>query len=75
MSKAKVALAGSVGIASLLAGSAGQVARGEVITFQNGVNGYTGTFDRKIGATTSNDRKRLRCQRYHLLHRRRHDHD
>jgi autotransporter-associated beta strand protein len=45
-----------VGIASLLTGSAAHVARGEIITFQNGVNGYTGTFDRKIGLTTSNDR-------------------
>src|SRR3954463_2022514 len=55
MSKAKVALAGSVGIASLLTAPAAYAAPGDTITFQNGVNGYTGTFDRKIGRTPSND--------------------
>ena len=55
MQKVKTTLAGSLGIASLLTGFASHIVRAEVVTFQNGVDGYTGTFDRRISSSTTSD--------------------
>jgi hypothetical protein len=51
-----ITLAATVGLASLLTASAADTARADVVSFQNGVDGYTGTFDRKFGRRTSDDR-------------------
>jgi hypothetical protein len=51
----KKKLLGGLGGVALLAGPAVHVTRADVATFQNGLNGYGGTFDRKISLTPAND--------------------
>ena len=55
MSKTKIALASSLGLSSLIAGAPANDARADVVTFQNDVNGYAGTFDRRVASNAAGD--------------------
>jgi hypothetical protein len=54
-SKNTLPLAARLGFASLLTGLAAHLARADLITFQNGVNGYAGAFDRRISLSGTSD--------------------